>query len=110
MAQLCERPGATATKRSSGPTAEGVESRVLPPVPSCPSSFPPQQNIRPSTDTRQVCSPPVMMVMRGRAGGGMITGAGGEGVTAGDFGGSFAAVVGRVVVGRGTDDGGLASS
>jgi hypothetical protein len=51
-----------------------------------------------------------MMVMRGRAGGGMITGAGGEGVTAGDFGGSLAAVVGRVVVGRGTDDGGLASS
>ena len=31
MAQLCARPGATATNRSSDPTAAGVDSRVLPP-------------------------------------------------------------------------------
>src|SRR3954452_8644761 len=109
MAQLCERPGATATNRSSGPTAAGVDRRLLPPVPSCPSSFPPQQKTRPSTVTRHVCSPPVTMLMRGRVGGGALAGVG-AGVTGDDVAGGFARGDATGVLGRGTGAGRLASS
>src|SRR5215210_2086943 len=70
MAQLCARPGATAVKRRSAPTAAGVEIRLLAPVPSCPWSLPPQQNARPSAPTRQVCRPPATMLTLERLGGG----------------------------------------
>src|SRR3954468_23706971 len=110
MAQLCERPGATATKRSSGPTAAGVASRAFPPVPSCPSSLPPQQNTRPSAATRQVCRPPVAMLIRGRDGGATVATSDRARVSVDEDSACLGGGDAAVDMGRGTGAGRLASS
>src|SRR6476661_5114436 len=70
--QECDMPDASAAKRTLPTGVAGVTSRVLPSVPSCPRSLPPQQNARPSSASRQLWPPPT--ATRTRCDGGADTG------------------------------------